>query len=160
MSSALGMAHFTAALVAMALGGVLVCERKGTPTHRMIGVGYVLAMLVVNVTALCLYRLTGRFGPFHALALVSLAIVIGGIAATLLRRERWLHTHYYCMAWTYVGLLAAACAEALARVPIFSAAVNSPTRAIGLGMGIAGLFGVLGAFVLARLQSRVLSSAK
>ena|SRR5215475_11999460 len=66
MSSALGMAHFTAALVAMALGAVLVCERKGTPTHRMIGVGYVLAMLVVNVTALCLYRLTGRFGPFRA----------------------------------------------------------------------------------------------
>ena len=160
MSSALGMAHFTAALVAMALGAVLLCERKGTPTHRMIGVGYVLAMLVVNVTALCLYRLTGRFGPFHALALVSVAIVIGGIVATLLRRERWLHTHYYCMVWTYVGLLAAACAEALARVPIFSAAVNSPTRAIGLGMGIAGLFGVLGALVLARLESRVLSSAK
>jgi len=154
------MAHFTAALVAIALGAVLVCERKGTPTHRMIGVGYVLAMLVVNVTALCLYSLTGRFGPFHALALVSLAIVIGGIAAILLRRERWLHTHYYCMAWSYVGLLAAACAEALARVPIFSAAVNSPTRAIGLGMGIAGLFGVLGALVLARLESRVLSSAK
>ena len=96
MSSPLGMAHFTAGLVALALGAVIVCERKGTPTHRMIGVGYVSAMLIVNVTALCLYRLTGRFGPFHALAPVSLAIVIGGIVANLLHRERWLHTHYYC----------------------------------------------------------------
>jgi uncharacterized membrane protein len=160
MSNPLGMAHFTAGLAALALGAVNVCERKGTPTHRMIGVGYVLAMLIVNVTALCLYRLTGRFGPFHALALVSLAIVIGGIVATLLRRERWLRTHYYCMASSYVGLLAAACAEALARAPIFSAAVNSPIRAIGLGMGIAGLFAALGALILARLEPRVLSSAK
>lgn len=128
--------------------------------NAKIGVGYVLAMLVVNVTALCLYRLTGRFGLFHALAVTSLAIVIGGIVASLLHRERWLHTHYYCMAWSYVGLLAAACAEALARTTIFSTALNSPTRAIGLGVGIAGLFGVLGALVLARLESRVLSSAK
>ena|SRR5262245_21768273 len=158
MGTTLGMAHFTAGLVALALGAVIVCERKGTPTHRMIGVSYVLAMLVVNVTALCLYPLTGRFGPFHALAVVSLAMVIGGIVAALLRGVRWLHTHYYCMAWSYVGLLAAACAEALARA--FSAAVNSPTRAIELGMGIAGLFGVLGALLLARLESRVLSSTK
>jgi hypothetical protein len=58
----------------------------------MIGVGYVSAMLIVNVTALCLYRLTGRFGPFHALALVSLANVIGGIVATLLSRALAAHT--------------------------------------------------------------------
>jgi uncharacterized membrane protein len=160
MSSALGMAHFTAGCVALVLGASILCERKGTPTHRMIGVGYVLAMLAVNLTALCLYRLTGRFGPFHVLALVSLAIVIRGIVATLLRRERWLRTHYYCMAWSHVGLLAAACSEALIRAPVFSATVNSPTRAFGLGIGVAGLFGLLGALLLARLESRMLSSAK
>ena len=51
ISSTLGMAHLTAALLALALGGVVVLERKGTETHRMMGMGYALAMLVVNVTA-------------------------------------------------------------------------------------------------------------
>jgi len=146
--------------VALALGAVIACERKGTPTHHMLGVGYALSMLTANLTALCLYGLTGRFGPFHALALVSLATVIRGVAAALLRRERWLHTHYYCMAWSYVGLLAAACAEAMVRAPFFTAAFDSPNRAIALGIGIAGLFGVLGALVLARLAARVLPSGK
>jgi len=95
-----GIAHLTSALVALALGAIVVLEHKGTPTHRLIGAGYVLAMLVANGTALYHFRLTGRFGPFHALALVSLATIAQGVLAALRRRDRWLHTHYYCMAWS------------------------------------------------------------
>src|SRR5262249_46767524 len=141
------MAHLTAALLALALGSVVVLERKGTETHRMIGMGYALAMLVVNVTALSLYGLTGRFGPFHVLALVSLATVMRGVLAAVRRRERWLRTHYYSMAWSYVGLLAAACAETAVRLSFFYAAINSPTRVIGAGVGIAVLFAIAGSIV-------------
>ena len=156
--SSLGIAHLTAALAGLALGGIIVFAHKGTPTHRVIGSGYVLAILVVNVTGLCLYRLTGRFGPFHALALLSLATIARGFLAAVQRRDRWLHTHYYCMAWSYVGLLAAACAESVVRVPALAASISSPSRAIGMGIAIAGLFTLLGALVLPRAQARAFNS--
>jgi uncharacterized membrane protein len=158
--STLGAAHLTSAFVALALGAVVVLERKGTSSHRMMGAGYVLAMAFVNLTALGLYRLTGRFGPFHLLALVSLATVVWGVLAVLRRREDWLHSHYYSMAWSYVGLLAAACAESVLRVPILAAPINSSARAIGLGVAIAVVFTVLGALVLPRLQARAFASLK
>src|SRR5262245_65904896 len=106
--SALGTAHLAPALAALLLGALVLLERKGTPAHRAIGASYVMAMLLTNLTALAIYRLTGRFGPFHALALASPATVALGLRAVIRRRQGWLHTHYHCMAWSYVGLLAAA----------------------------------------------------
>jgi uncharacterized membrane protein len=156
--STLGAAHLTSAFVALVLGAVVVLERKGTSSHRMMGAGYVLAMVLVNLTALGLYRLTGRFGPFHLLALVSLATVVWGMQAVLRRCEGWLHSHYYSMAWSYVGLLAAACAEGVLRVPLLAALINTPTQAIGLGVTIAVLFTILGALVVPRLQARAFAS--
>ena len=43
----LGAAHFAAAVAALALGLVVLIEAKGTLTHRLIGCGYVAAMLQV-----------------------------------------------------------------------------------------------------------------
>jgi uncharacterized membrane protein len=156
--STLGAAHLTSAFVALALGAVIVLERKGTSSHRMMGAGYVLAIALVNLTALGLYRLTGHFGPFHLLALVSLATVVWGMLAVLQRREGWLHSHYYSMAWSYIGLLAAACAEGVLRIPLLAVLINTSTQAIGLGVAIAVLFTILGALVVPRLQARAFAS--
>jgi uncharacterized membrane protein len=156
--STLGAAHLASACVALALGAVVVLERKGTPSHRMMGAGYVLAMVLVNLTALSLYRLTGRFGLFHLLALVSLATIVWGMLAVLRRRDGWLQTHYYSMAWSYVGLLAAACTESVLRVPLLAATINTSARAIGFGLAIAVLFAILAALVLPRLQARAFAS--
>ena len=155
--STLGAAHLTSAFVALVLGAVVVLERKGTSSHRMMGAGYVLAMVLVNLTALGLYRLTGRFGPFHLLALVSLATVVWGMQAVLRRREGWSQP-LLRMAWSCVGLLAAACAEGVLRVPLLAALINTPTQAIGLGVTIAVLFTSLGAPVVPRLQARAFAS--
>jgi len=100
------------------------------------GAGYVMAMVLVNLTALGVYRLTGRFGPFHALALLSLATVAWGMRAVLRRRPGWLLTHYHSMVWSYLGLLAAACAEIAIRVPMIAASINSAGRGMALGLGI------------------------
>src|SRR6185295_9823599 len=103
----------------------VLVERKGTMTHRLIGCGYVAAMILLNVTALGLYRLTGHFGPFHALALV--------------------------------GLLAAACAEAMTRVPLLRAALTTGPQLVAFGVGTAVLFALVGWIVLPRLQRRALA---
>ena len=158
--STIGAAHMAASVVALALGTVVVMERKGTAAHRAIGAGYVAAMVAVNLTALGLYRLTGHFGPFHLLALMSLATVAHGMLAALRRRRGWLGTHYYAMAWSYLGLLAAACAEAVVRIPMLAASIRNPQRAIALGMAIAILFTIAGTIILPRLQARIFASAE
>jgi uncharacterized membrane protein len=153
--SALGAAHFAASLAALALGLAVILERKGTPAHRLIGASYAVAMILLNVTALGVYRLTGSFGPFHALALVSLAILARGIAAVWRRPAGWLKTHYYSMAWSYVGLLAAAAAEVIARVPL--GIVHNSRDGVMVGLVCAAAFLLIGLIVVPRLEARALA---
>ena len=156
--SSLGAAHFAAALAALALGALVLLGRKGTPAHRALGASYVTAMALVNLTALGIWQLTGRLGPFHALALASLATVAWGFAAALRRRPGWLLRHYHSMAWSYVGLLAAASAEAAIRVPAIAGAITSASRATALGLGLAALFLLLGFLIVPRLAARAVGS--
>ena len=155
--STLGAAHFAAAAAALALGLVVIVERKGTLTHRVIGCGYAAAMVLLNVTALGVYRLTGSFGPFHALALVSLATVMAGLVVVWRRPPNWMRRHYYFMAWSYVGLLAAACAEAGTRLPVIRGAFTSAPQRVAFGVALALVFAFVGWVVLPRLQRRALA---
>jgi len=155
--SALGAAHGTATLAALAFGGFVLAERKGTLTHRSLGAAYVAAMLAVNLTALGVYRITGQFGPFHVLALISLATVARGVAAVIRRRPGWLATHYYCMAWSYLGLVAAAAAEAVARSPLLARWVHTATDGMLVGLACVAAVLVLGVFLVPRLQARALA---
>lgn len=103
----------------MGLGTAVVASRKGTALHKRLGYSYVSAMLILNLTALGIYRLTGAFGPFHWAALVSLATILAGLVPAVLRRPagRWVELHLRFMAWSYIGLLAAAVSEAAVRLP-------------------------------------------
>jgi uncharacterized membrane protein len=150
----LGAAHLTAAIAALVFGAVVLLARKGTQDHRALGTAFIAAMVVVNVTALGIYRLTGAFGPFHALALVSLAILARGVTAVLRRRPGWLVTHYYCMGWSYIGLLAAAAAEVIARAPL--GLVHDARSGLRIGLVATAVFIVIGFIVLPRLQARAL----
>jgi hypothetical protein len=76
-------------------------------------------MVWVNASALALRHLTGRYNFFHILAVVSLAMVLGGVAQIVYQRRirRWLWRHYQYMCWSYAGLLAGAVNEACVRIP-------------------------------------------
>lgn len=136
----LGALHFTAALAALAAGAVVLRRSKGGRAHRRWGYAYVGAMLTLNATAFGLYNLFGHWGPFHWLALASLAGVLGGVLGPLLARRRgwtrdwWLPGHYRAMGWSYIGLVAAGVAETGTRLP---RAV--PALAERLGATAAGL---------------------
>jgi uncharacterized membrane protein len=157
--SPLGVAHVTASVIALGLGLVVLAARKGTNVHRLIGTGYVAAMILVNVSALGTYRLTGQFGPFHALALVSLAVTASGLLPVLRRRKNWMAWHFHAMAYSYLGLLAAASAETFLRLRLFGALGATPSNAIGIGVAIAILFAVIGALVIPRLAIAALGNA-
>jgi hypothetical protein len=74
-------------------------------------------MVALNGTALLIYDLFGRFGPFHWLALASLATLLAGLVPAMRKRPRrsWLFYHAEYMSWSYVGLLAAAVSEVTTR---------------------------------------------
>ncbi len=131
-----GVAHTALATGALFLGGGVLCLPKGTELHRVLGVSYVLCMFGVNLTALTIYHGPRGFGAFHVLALANLALVLVGFAAAFRKRPRgrWLHSHYYFISWSYVGLCAAAGAELAVRLPgvSFVEGVTVPTAAVTL----------------------------
>ena len=154
----LGAAHVTAALAALVFGAVVLLARKGTHSHRVMGAAFVAAMLVTNLTALGIFQLTGTFGPFHALALASLAILVRGVAAVLRRRPGWLGRHYHSMAWSYIGLLAAAAAEVIARAPF--GLVQGARAGTIIGLSCAAAFILAGLIIVPRLAARTLASVR
>jgi uncharacterized membrane protein len=152
IGSATGAMHFASAVTALVLGAMVLSAPKGTVFHRTIGAGYVAAMVILNISALAVYRLTGRFEPFHALALFSLATVVRGMIPALRRRPGWLMAHYWSMAWSYLALLAAACSEIVVRLFVRVGILTGTWQLIGGGIAIAILFVVIGMVVLPRLQ--------
>ena len=116
--SPLGIVHTAVAVVALVAGAAVLARRKGTRAHRRLGWLYLASMLALNLSALAIYRLFGRFGPFHAAALASLATLVAGLvpARRRLPRERWLDRHAFFMAFSWIGLVAAAASEVATRV--------------------------------------------
>lgn len=140
--SPVGQLHLATALMALASGGWMLWRPKGTPSHRRIGWLYVASMLALNGAALFIYRLTGRFGPFHIAALVSLAILLAGSIPALWRRpaDGWLERHYFFMTHSYLGLVAAAIAETSTRVLGPHAFAGRPTSLFWIAVVLATVF--------------------
>ena len=60
-----GFVHALIGIAALLLGLAVISLHKGTQLHRKIGFTYLMAMAALNVTALWIFHLTGRFGAFH-----------------------------------------------------------------------------------------------
>jgi uncharacterized membrane protein len=154
----LGTAHLTAACIALLLGFLVLLAPKGDQLHRLFGAGYVTAMILVNLTALGLYGLTGNVGPFHALAITSLAVTVWGVLPAVRRPAGWLARHFYAMAYSYIGLLAATCAEAMVRIKPLRPLFDSPGRTIAAGVAIAFAFTAAGTLLLPRLEHKAMAA--
>lgn len=105
----LGAVHFALAIACLALGAAVLLQRKGGSRHRLLGRLYAGALLLVNLTALTVYEDSSGPGPFHVLALISLATLTAGFVPAFLRRPKgsWLSLHAQFMSWSWVGLVAA-----------------------------------------------------
>jgi hypothetical protein len=111
-------------------------------------------MVLLNVTALAIYDLFGSFGPFHWLAVISLATVVAGFVPVFLRRPRggWLRLHAYFIPWSYVGLVAGAVAEVVSRIPGFDFGWSVLLSSVSVI--------IAGGFVVPRSVNRVLDSRR
>lgn len=136
--STLGSIHTVAALAALALGATILLRTKGSRSHRRLGWTYVISMVLLNVTALAIYRLTGSFGPFHIAAILSLASIAGGIVPAVRRRPAatWVARHYWWMTYSYLGLVAAAVATRMPGITFWWTVVLASLAVFAVGAPI------------------------
>lgn len=155
----LGAFHTACGALALLLGVWIFLTEKGTRRHLRIGWAYVGSMACLNGSALVIYRLTGGFNMFHALAIFSLTTVGIGVAQVRWRYRppNWLWRHYQYMSWSYVGLLAATCNEAFVRVPLLIGIVGSTTNG-GLPLIASGVIVAASALIIFAVQRRTLAS--
>ena len=146
----LGTAHVVAASIALALGLVVLARRKGDSWHVGLGRLYVAVMLAVAVPALFIYDITGRPGPFHVLALVSLVTTTLGWLSVRRRGQSRpsVAAHGTFMAWSWVGVITAG----LAQLGNHEWPQQSPWPVLAV-VGVATL---IGAVAIPRLVSRAL----
>jgi hypothetical protein len=113
-----GAIHATLAMLCLAIGLIQLLRPKRGPAHRARGYAFAYAALVADGMAMLVYRFTGQFNIFHVGAIVNFAFVVLAIVP-LLRTPRpanWKLQHYHFIAWSYVGLFAAAATELIVRV--------------------------------------------
>lgn len=113
LKNPIGFIHILSAIVALITSVFVLFNIKGTRFHKRVGYGYVVSMLVLNVTSLLMYNLNGRFNMFHIFALVSLITLGLGMYFPLFARHKknWDVDHLKIMGWSVVGLYAALAAE-------------------------------------------------
>ncbi len=117
--SPLGWFHLLSSIAAMLTGGYVLATSKGTKRHKQAGYVYVFSMVLTCGSALAIYNLTGRFGIFHVLALISFATLIAGMLPILMkgvRRENKVY-HLWFMYYSVLGLYAAFASELSVRIP-------------------------------------------
>lgn len=111
----LGNAHVVFCVAALFFGAIVFWRPKGGDRHRIIGYLYVFSLFSLNLSALFVYEDTDSAGPFHILAVISLATLTCGFVPVFSRRPKssWLTLHAYFMSWSYVGLVAAGVGQLL-----------------------------------------------
>ena len=153
--STVGFIHLLSALLAMVAGSIVLLNTKGGLFHKRIGYVYVALMVVLNVTAFMIYHLFGKFGPFHALAILSMVGIAGGMVPVLLKQRIsvWIFYHYNFMSWSVVGLYAAFWSELFTRTLPMKQFWPVVMIATGVTAGI-------GAFLIRRNAARFLPIQK
>ncbi len=121
----LGWVHSLACMVALGLGAFVFATRKGTARHGRLGQVYLAAQLVLNLTALGIYRLHVFFFP-HALAIATLVLIVAGWAAARFHKPPvvWKHVHLSAMILSYYMLIGGGVNEVYLRIAALRAYVS------------------------------------
>ena len=133
--SSLGWVHTVACLCALSAGAIMLVGPKGTPRHRSIGRLYLIAMLVLNVTALGIYRNGVFFFP-HWFAVAALIAIAIGFACVRFRRPLayWRNVHLTCMVASYYMLIGGGVNEVFLRIRFLHAMASDVLHSPLVGM--------------------------
>jgi uncharacterized membrane protein len=105
--------HIVTAVLALALGIVLLARRKGTRGHKALGRIWAALMLVVAASSFWITGIAGpgRFSVIHLLSVFTIAML--ALAVWAIRSGR-VRTHRFTMIGIFAGGLIGAGAGALA----------------------------------------------
>ncbi len=112
-----GLLHFSSAVVGMLTGLIMLLSTKGTAIHKKAGYVFVVALLIVNISALFIYDFNdGSIGVFHFLIPVSLGFLLFGLIPMLGKRKpNAVMRHNIGMNGAELGLWAAGATEYFVR---------------------------------------------
>ena len=108
--SDLGSLHVAAAVLALVTAALVLMRTKGTTAHVRLGRVYAVLLVLVDVVALLTYQDGVGPGPFHLLAVVSLATLTAALLWSP-RRRGSRQTHGILMIWSVAGLAGAGLAQ-------------------------------------------------
>lgn len=94
------IAHTTAAVAALVIGGTVLARRKGTTSHRFLGWSWVLLMAAVALSSFGIYQ--GSYSWIHGLSVFTLAML--GMGVWLARQGR-VRQHRRTMIGVFGGAL-------------------------------------------------------
>ncbi len=155
--------HTALGVAALGLGLTLAARRKGTAVHKWLGRSYALAML-----ALCLSSFAipseigptwGRFGVFHAIAVMGVVYLALGVAPVLWRGDvrEWYQKHLYFTLWSFVGLLMATLShvyEPVALALMDPVGLSQQAAVLATAVLVWGVPVVLGTVFIERLKAK------
>ena len=104
----LAAVHVVSALAGLLLGIAALRFPNGTPRHRAIGKGYLLAWGGIGASGFALGADNPAVSPFEVLTVVGLLFVVLAYGAVLLRRRigrQWLRYHYLWMTTSLAALV-------------------------------------------------------
>lgn len=112
-----GLLHFSSAVVGMLTGSIMLLSKKGTTIHKKAGYVFVVALLIVNISAMFIYDFNdGSIGVFHFLIPVSVFFLLFGLLPMLGKRKvHAVMRHNIGMNGAALGLWAAGATEYFVR---------------------------------------------
>jgi uncharacterized membrane protein len=139
-TSLFSILHLATAVAALATGAVVLLAAKGTSFHKTTGYAFALSLLLTNLSAACLYNLTGAFNFLHVFIIISLFSLAYGLWPAVRRRSPgWYSQHVRGMTGAALGVWAAGFTELTIRV---LPGIISPQQIIwfAIGMGVVFFF--------------------
>ena len=155
--STLGLIHTAISLVALVTGFILIVRDRTISPSARFGPTYLLATVLTAATALGIFR-HGGFGPPHALAILTLAAVAAGWAASYMRifGRAAPYVEAVCYSATYLFHLIPGFTETLTRLPAGAPIAVSDQAPIlqAIDATLLGLFLVWVVWQIWRLSAR------
>ncbi|MDW8394576.1 MAG: hypothetical protein RMK52_10090 [Chitinophagales bacterium] len=157
VTSATGLIHLLASVLAVVAGTFILALPKGTRLHRRIGRVYAVSMVAVLITAFLIYRLFDGWGMFHWAALAATLTLLGGMIPILTRwpRPHYVVWHFCFMYWSVIGLYGALASEIAVRIPSVVMESGIPNRTFYMMAGIGtALVMLVGAWFFIKMLPR------
>ncbi|MFN3849020.1 MAG: DUF2306 domain-containing protein [Spirosomataceae bacterium] len=143
MKTLIAYTHIIASVMGLITSTIVLVAAKGTQFHRKMGYVFAVVMLIINISALMIYQLTGKFNFLHIFAIISLASLIRGMLPAMRRNSaNWLRVHITGMTAAALGVWAAGVAELITRV-LRHHLTPTLTIAFAVGVGVVFFFLIL-----------------